>query len=361
MKGLLLISLLFFTSISSAKLECTRIKEGGNGECEFNEVKETNSLRITTENEFSIWNPLTWFSSGKDKATREIKTGGKMSVDANFNDDETTAPRRNIPDPEALKKEQFKNVEELKRSGVLSKSQLALIEKHRTLINGVAEADALARRNLGEMNSSLRAIHQRLEPLDKSMEAASREFNECVNTKADCKNSELKLLEKAKGVAEVREMRNPVVKEWNDSMAAYNKKLDDFKQHTLTFDKQMSPYMSEDGVLRQQIANLSIDLKREEITREFQDKRYDLMHIDDQLDDLERTYDRARIGAYVQDKIGHLLTSDILCKITSTKCVNGKNDAVLEKEELIEIFPKIKENRNSREKYQKRSVQSVEE
>ena len=47
------------------------------------------------------------------------------------------------------------------------------------------------------------------------------------------------------------------------------------------------------------------------------------------IDALEKDYDSKYMGAYVQDKMGHLLTSDILCKIT-TKCLpDGSNSAVL--------------------------------
>ncbi|OQW53720.1 MAG: hypothetical protein A4S09_06640 [Proteobacteria bacterium SG_bin7] len=348
----LIFAFLIVPSLGSAARYCETDVRGG-GTCP-KEVEEIYTLEIDSDSPFSVFNPFTWFGNNKDAATREVQTGGAIRVNPGFVDDETSAPKRNIPDPSVLKKDKFQKSEDLLKSTRLTESQKKLIRAHSEIIDRVAEADEQARQRLKEINENLNNIDRKLKPLDEQIEGAAKAYNQCVANQQECGSSNAKLLGHLQKIEEIREGRKPIAEKWNSAMRDYNKALDDFRNHTLKMNKELGPYMYSEGALAQQVANLRIALRREEMTREFNDSRFHLIHINDQLDELEDAYDPMRVGTYVQDKIGHLLTSDVLCKVT-TKCVNGENNAELNKLELKEIFPNIEANKNSREFYKKRT------
>lgn len=349
---LLVFALLFISNFARANRYC-EMDIRGDQKC-GKVTEDIYTLEIDTDSPFSVFNPFTWFASNKDAASRPVDAGGSVKIDPSFVADETKAPKRNIPDPSVLQKEKFKKAENLLKSKGLTASQTRLIEAHSDIIDKVADADEKARNALMKINNELNAIDKTLSPLDDQIVDAAKAYNQCVMDQKECGNSNAKLLGYATKIEEVREKRKPIVDLWNSELKKYNAALDEFKSHTLKMNKELGQYMNVEGALAQQVANLRIDLRREEMTRKFDDSRYHMIHTNDQLDELEDAYDPTRIGTYVQDKIGHLLTSDVLCKVT-TKCVDGENKAELHKLELQEIFPKIEANRNSREYYQKRT------
>lgn len=352
MRALFLVfALLLISNVGRAERYC-EMDIRGDGKCPKESREEIYTLDIDTKSR-SFWNPFTWFARNEDAATREVQTGGATKLDPGFVEDEAKAPKRNIPDPSVLRTEQFQDSKKLLEKR-LTQSQQKLIRAHSDIIDRVAAADEKARQDLMKINEDLKTIDKKLAPLDEQMESAAKTYNQCVGNQQECGSSKAKMLGHLQTIEQIREDRGPVAVKWNSAMKNYNEALDAFKSHTLKLNKELGPYMYAEGALAQQVANLRIDLRREEMTREFNDSRYHFIHINDQLDELEDAYDPSRVGTYIQDKIGHLLTSDVLCKVT-TKCVNGENNAVLNKLELQEIFPKIEANQNSREFYKKRA------
>ena len=63
-----------------------------------------------------------------------------------------------------------------------------------------------------------------------------------------------------------------------------------------------------------------------------------LATIDEQLDAIERVYDKSVMGAYLQDKIGQLLNSDVICTARK-RCLDSKPIKISPETIRKELFP----------------------
>ncbi len=72
----------------------------------------------------------------------------------------------------------------------------------------------------------------------------------------------------------------------------------------------------------------------------------DLGDIDKVLDEVERLYDRTVLGAYMQDKIGQLLNSQVICAARK-RCATGDSERIDPKKIQDELFPTSTRTRGS--------------
>jgi predicted nucleic acid-binding Zn-ribbon protein len=105
-----------------------------------------------------------------------------------------------------------------------------------------------------------------------------------------------------------------------------------------------------------QLANLRSQIKRLSLTSDFNELSHRFDNMGDNLNEIESIYDKAMIGTYIQDKMGQLLNSNVLCVAANANRCNKKQEDRYEikPEELQEIFPaSSKDNRRSTYKKQK--------
>ena len=72
----------------------------------------------------------------------------------------------------------------------------------------------------------------------------------------------------------------------------------------------------------------------------------DLGDIDKVLDEVERLYDRTVLGAYMQDKIGQLLNSQVICAARK-RCATGDPERIDPQKIRDELFPTSTQTRES--------------
>ncbi len=97
------------------------------------------------------------------------------------------------------------------------------------------------------------------------------------------------------------------------------------------------------------LENLQKQLKSAGLTTDFNQLQYRLDNTDDTLDEMEKIYDKAMIGSYVQDKIGQLLNSQVICT-AQKRC--GPTEPIKIEAEVIrkELFPESS-SKNIRKDY----------
>lgn len=98
-------------------------------------------------------------------------------------------------------------------------------------------------------------------------------------------------------------------------------------------------------VMATEIRMLNVQTRLLELTGDVDD-------IDDKLDDIERVYDASLLGAYLQDKIGQLLNSNVICQI-SRRC-NGGDGEISASDIQKELFPNTQTRSGYRRKVRAR-------
>lgn len=129
-------------------------------------------------------------------------------------------------------------------------------------------------------------------------------------------------------------------------------------------ESTVDDYLNEMNDLRRQIGSRTDEFQNLGHLRDVQirglsvlvglrDVTDDLDSIDETLNDIERVYDRGLLGIYLQDKIGQLLNSRVMCKAYS-KCLN-RGDEISSREISRELFSE--ETSGRRGSYQQRLEQ----
>ncbi len=107
-------------------------------------------------------------------------------------------------------------------------------------------------------------------------------------------------------------------------------------------NKEESIKNAKKAAIENQKIALEGEISLQKIQFEFDKLSNKFENMDDNLDSMERSLDKAILGAYVQEKITRLLTSDVFCQ-AKEKCGSGaKIDPSLAQSEL---FPQAPKNR----------------
>ena len=80
--------------------------------------------------------------------------------------------------------------------------------------------------------------------------------------------------------------------------------------------------------------------------------------VDDILDGIEAVYDKSLLGAYLQDKIGQLLNSNVICR-TIKRCRVREPSRISPEDIQKELFPETQTRSEYYEKVKKRRSSGV--
>ncbi len=86
---------------------------------------------------------------------------------------------------------------------------------------------------------------------------------------------------------------------------------------------------------------LRTKIKEQSVTMGFNELNQELNNVDHTLDEIEQVYDKSRLGAYFQDKMGQLLNSQVICQIRR-RCWSKGKDPIPAKDIQKELFPETK-------------------
>ena len=105
---------------------------------------------------------------------------------------------------------------------------------------------------------------------------------------------------------------------------------------------------------KQRITWLVYALRSQRLSSDFNKLENQFFRMEDTLDKMEEIYDNALIGAYLQDKIGQLLNSNVICEARS-RCATKDTKKISAEIIQKELFPKGKWRRKGYyEKVQRR-------
>lgn len=125
--------------------------------------------------------------------------------------------------------------------------------------------------------------------------------------------------------------------------------LERLAQINASLDRQNSEISRLQKGRRLEIQNLKRQVENNSLMYEFSKLQTELIHVDEKFDIIEDIYDKKMIGAYVQDKIGQLLNSQVICAARK-RCMSADPTSIPAKTIQKELFPST----SSRSEYDKK-------
>ena len=193
-----------------------------------------------------------------------------------------------------------------------------------------------AKERLTQLETRRTTIGSKISELKSAVEKQSHEISRLENKKPNQSNRNT-LWTYAHGTNEAHKRNLKAARKKHEDLKA---QLDSAKTEVRELDSEITAIEAIETNTQQTLRLNALSLENK-----FFQQGSELNNIDSKLDDMERIYDQAEVGAYFQDKIGQLLNSNVICKARK-RCMVSEPKEIPSSVIQNELFPESKKTRS---------------